>query len=71
MPDFEGGKGYYWMKQTKEAIANGTRDELPHRPPANLAERSFKDAVERRLSRQNFTIGVNIVNGRIVRDEVF
>lgn len=75
MPDFDGGKGYHWMKLTKEAIANGTRDSLPHKPKdarVSLAQRCFNDSVERRLSRVviSMTTGISFdENGRIIRDE--
>ena len=70
-PDFDSGKGYYWMKQVKEAMKTGTVDNLPHRPPASsLAQRSWNDQVHRRLNRQTFGgLGIRFdANGRIIRE---
>ncbi len=66
-PDFDGAKGYYWMKQTKQAIINGARDNLPRVPseynPDKYDKRSkellknveFKRAVEQRLTRKTYS----------------
>lgn len=73
MPDFETGRGYHWMKQTKAAIDAGTRDTMPHKPKdahRTLAQASFNDAVERRLTRRNFTMSfVFDKHGKILRGE--
>lgn len=74
-PNFDGEKGYHWMKMTKQAIAAGVRDTLPHKPkeaPRTLAQRSFNDAVERRLTRVMISSpGVSFdANGRIIRENV-
>lgn len=65
-PDFDSGKGYYWMKQTRAAIASGTRDNLPHKTSEynpnkfdrkskeELKTTEWKQAVEQRLSRRYF-----------------
>lgn len=62
VPDFESGRGYYWMKQMKAAEAARMRGEYvppaPYKRRRGLAEESFFEQVDRRLSRQNFTIGV-------------
>lgn len=70
-PDFDSAKGYYWMKQTREAIAAGTRDKLPRRPVTSAAQMAFNGAVERRLGRQTFTMpGIRFSpDGKIIRDE--
>jgi hypothetical protein len=71
MPDFEGEKGYHWMKLTKEAINVGVRDTLPRKPARTRAERSFKHDVERRLNRAVIAVhGVSFdENGRIIRED--
>lgn len=71
-PDFDGAKGYYWMKQTREAMQQGTRDQLPRKPARTLVERCFKNDVERRLNRVvvPMTVGVSFdENGRIIRED--
>lgn len=61
-PDFDSGKGYYWMKQTYElrkAISNG--EEVvppPYKRRKGLAEESFFEQVDRRLSRISYVINV-------------
>lgn len=68
-PDFESGKGYYWMKQVKQAQVNGASGNLPRKPRRTLAEHSFFDAVDRRLSRQSFTVGIAFdENGKRVKE---
>ena len=68
-PDFEGAKGYYWMKQVHAAKAAGATGNLPHKPRKTLAERSFFSQVDRRLTRQSYTMGASFdENGRLVRE---
>ena len=57
-PDFDSGKGYYWMKQVKAIQEQGSNVPIPRKPRKSLAERSFFDQVDKRLSRKSFTIGV-------------
>ena len=57
-PDFESAKGYYWMRQVKQAQINGAVGNLPHKPRRGLAEESFFDQVDRRLSRQSFSVNI-------------
>lgn len=60
-PDFNSGRGYYWMKQIKEAReaeARGEKVHLPRKRRRGLAEESFFGQVDRRLSRKSFMVGV-------------
>jgi hypothetical protein len=57
-PDFESGKGYYWMKQVYQARINGATGNLPRKPRRTLAEHSFFEQVDRRLSRQSFSVDI-------------
>lgn len=72
VPDFEGGKGYYWMKQMRAAEAARMRGEYvppaPYKRRRGLAEESFFGQVDRRLSRRNYTLGASFdAEGRIKR----
>jgi hypothetical protein len=58
VPDFESGKGYYWMKQSYQARVNGALGNLPRKPRRTLAERSFFEAVDRRLSRSTAIVNI-------------
>lgn len=70
-PDFESGRGYYWMKQIREVEQYGTPlKSWPRKPPKNKAEASFKKQVDQRLSRRAFTVSVSFdKDGKIVREE--
>ena len=70
-PDFESGKGYYWMKQIRELEQFGTPlKKWPRKPPRNRAEASFKQQVNQRLSRRNFTVSISFdKDGKIIREE--
>lgn len=71
-PDFDSGKGYYWMKQisqARKAAANGDPVHLPRKERRGLAESCFFDQVDRRLSRQSFTLGASFgADGKIIRE---
>ena len=72
VPDFESGRGYYWMKQMKAAEAARMRGEYvppqPYKRRRGLAEESFFEACDRRLSRHNYTVGVTFDSeGRMKR----
>lgn len=69
VPDFEGAKAHHWMHMRREAERAGTLHLLPRKPRKGLAERSFFDQVDRRMSRRSFSVGVSFVNGRIVRSD--
>ena len=61
-PDFDSGRGYYWMKQIAEARKAASRGEpvhLPRKPRKGLAEESFFGQVDTRLSRTSFTMGAH------------
>lgn len=58
-PDFEGGRGYYWMKQVYQARRNGASQNLPYRERKGLAEQSFFDAVDKRLSRSSTVVNIS------------
>lgn len=72
-PDFDSAKGYYWMKQAKaarQAAANGERVHLPRKPRRGLAEQSYFGQVDRRLSRQSFTLGASFdKDGKLIRSD--
>lgn len=70
-PDFESAKAYYWMKQTRELAQQGTPlKKWPRKPPKNKAEASFKQQVNQRLSRRNFTVSVAFdKDGKIIRED--
>ncbi len=57
-PDFDSAKGYYWMKQVRQAQINGATGNLPRKPRGSLAESSFFGQVDRRRSRQSFSPGI-------------
>ena len=57
-PDFESGKGYYWMKQTHAAKRNGWNLKPPVKPRKTLAEVSFFEQVDRRLSRSSSIVNI-------------
>lgn len=70
-PDFESGRGYYWMKQVRAAIDGGTYDKLPHAPePTSLAKASFREQVYTRLARRTYGgLGVSFdADGKIIRE---
>jgi hypothetical protein len=70
VPDFESGKGYYWMKQSYQARINGTSIPLPRKPRRTLAERSFYGAVDRRLSRSSTSVDISFdKNGKRIKEE--
>jgi hypothetical protein len=58
-PDFESGKGYYWMKQTMQAQKHGWLLDPPRKPRRTLKERSFFDAVDKRLSRSSSVVNIS------------
>ena len=70
-PDFDSAKGYYWMKQVKELQKNGTPvKKWPRKPRRGKAEKDFFGQVDRRLSRQAFTIGCTFdSDGKLVREQ--
>jgi len=61
IPDFEKGRGYYWMKQMYQARMNGVHPKtpLPRKPRNSLAEYSFFSAVDRRLSRTSTVVNIS------------
>lgn len=67
-PDFEGAKFYHWQHMKTMAEKAGTIDKLPRKPRRGLAEESFFEQVDRRISRRGFSMGVSIENGRVVRE---
>lgn len=68
VPDFEGAKFHHWQHMRTMAEKAGTLDKLPRKPRKGLAEESFFEQVDRRMSRRGFSMGVSIVNGRVVRE---
>jgi hypothetical protein len=70
VPDYESGKGYYWMKQVHAARASGTTGNLPRKPRRGKAATDFFNQVDRRLSRQNFTVNIRFdADGKRIHDE--
>lgn len=69
-PDFESGKGYYWMKQMRDLAEQGTPlKKWPRKPRKNKAEHSFWSQVDQRLSRRAFTVSVAFdKDGKIIRE---
>lgn len=67
-PDFESEKAYHWMHMKRQAERAGVLDTLPHKPRRGLAETSFFNQVDRRMSRRSFAVGISFVDGKIVRD---
>lgn len=68
VPDFEGAKFHHWQHMRRMAEQAGTLDKLPRKPRQGLAEESFFDQVDRRISRRTFSAGISFdENGRIVR----
>ena len=72
-PDFESGRGYYWMKQISAARAAEARGEkvyLPRKPRKTQAEKDFFGQVDRRLSRTATTVNVAFdSDGKIIKEE--
>ena len=69
-PDFDSGKGDTWMKmisESRQALGQEHNPHLPYRPRKGLKEETFWGAVDRRLSRKSFTMGVSFdKEGRII-----
>lgn len=71
-PDFESARAYYWMKQTRELMEQGTPlKNWPRKPRRNKAEHSFWSQVDRRLSRRAFTVSIAFdkETGKIIRED--
>lgn len=68
VPDFEGARFYHWQHMKRVAEQAGTLDKLPRKPRRGLAEESFFEQVDRRMSRQSFSVGVSFKDGRVVRE---
>ena len=57
------------MKQVHAARAAGATGNLPRRERSNLAERSFFEAVDRRLSRSSTVVSISFdKNGKRVHE---
>ena len=74
-PDFDSGKGYFWMKQMYNIRKAKERGEYvpdwPTKPRRGKAETSFFKQVDRQLSRSSFTISVKFdKDGRLIKDEL-
>lgn len=69
VPDFEGAKYHHWQHMKRMAEKAGTLHTLPRKPRKGLAEESFFGQVDRRMSRVSFGVGVEIKDGRIIREE--
>lgn len=71
-PDFDSAKGFYWMNATYNAKKTpGALEKMPRRTRKGLKEVSYWNAVDRRLSRQSFTVGVTFdkETGKIISAE--
>ncbi len=71
VPDFDSGKGDTYMKMISDSRQNtgqAINPLLPYKPRKGLAEESFWNAVDRRLSRKSHVINFSIVNGKVVKD---
>ncbi len=72
VPDWEGAKAYYWLKQVKAARAagNGEARGLPRKPRRGKAATDFYKQVDRRLSRQGFTVNIAFdADGHRIHDD--
>ena len=70
VPDFESGKGYYWMRQTYQAKHHGWNLAPPRKHRQGLAEQSFFRAVDRRLSRSSTSVTIAFdKEGKRIHDE--
>lgn len=60
-PDFESGRGYYWMKQIYNARASyvNPATPLPRKERRTQAEQSFFEQVDRRLSRSTTVVNIS------------
>lgn len=69
-PDFESAKGYYWMNQMKSIEKYGTSGKpWPRKPRRTQAEQSFFGQVDKRLSRQTYTVNVRFdANGKRIHE---
>lgn len=69
VPDFNSEKSYHWMHMVKSARKAGTEKLFPHKPRKGLAEKSFFQAVDTRLSRLSFSPGIAFdKDGKIIRE---
>lgn len=70
-PDFDSAKAFYWMHATKEAMKTpGAREKMPRKERKGLKETSYWDAVDRRLSRQSYTVNVTFdKDGKVIHAE--
>lgn len=67
-PDFESEKYHHWRHMRVMAEKAGTLHRLPRKPRKGLAEESFFEQVDRRISRKSFSMGASFdANGRIKR----
>lgn len=67
-PNFEGEKYYHWQHMRRNAEKAGTIDKLPRKPRKGLAEESFFEQVDRRVSRATFSLGISFdKDGKIIR----
>jgi hypothetical protein len=68
VPDFEGERFYHWQHMRTMAEKAGTLDRLPRKPRSGLAEKSFFEQVDRRISRQTYMLGVSFdKDGKVIR----
>ena len=60
-PDFESGRGYYWMKQIYNSRISGVNPKtpLPRKERRTQAEQSFFEQVDRRLSRSTTVVNIS------------
>ena len=70
-PDFDSGKGEYWMRQMKNIQQHGTPvKNWPRKPRKTLAEHSYFEQVDRRLSRQTYVMGASFdKDGKLIRED--
>jgi hypothetical protein len=67
VPDFNTEKAHHWMHMVSGARAAGTEKKFPHKPRKGLAEQSFFGAVDIRLSRKSFSMGISFdKEGKII-----
>lgn len=72
-PDFDSGKGEYWMRQTvalRKAIANKEEvSPFPYKRRKGLAEESFFRQVDKRINRSLHTVSVKFDSeGRLIKE---
>lgn len=70
VPDFDSGKGYHWMKMTRQAQDAGTLDQMPRKPRVGKKTTDYFKQVDRKLSQRVFTVNISFdEHGHRIHDD--